>query len=467
MSNNFDVIIVGAGPGGYVAAIRGAQLGLKIAIIDKAEVGGVCLNWGCIPSKNLIHQAEVFSSLTEMEGVGVKVDRRAFNYASVQEKSRAVVSTLTNGVKGLLKKNKITLIQGKATLCKKDTVSVEHEGTTSEYNAKNIMLATGSRPTQVAGFEFDEKQILSSTGILSLTTLPKSLVILGAGAIGCEFAYVMNAFGVKVTLIEAQSHILPSEDGEVCALLHKDFLHQGIDIKLETRAIKTEKNDDSVNVTIQKADGTQEAIKAEKVLAVFGRKPNTESLGLDKVGVKLDARGFIEVYDYCQTNVAGVYAIGDITPSPALAHVASWEGELAIEHMAGMTRPEPKIDHDKVPSAIYCEPQVAGFGLREEDAEKQKLKINKSVFKYAGAGKTIAIGKTNGIVKILTDQSSGEILGAHIVGHNATELIHQLLQAKSAELLAEDLMEVVFAHPTISEAILEATRGLKNQAIHA
>lgn len=467
MSKNFDVIIVGAGPGGYVAAIRGAQLGLNIAIIDKAEVGGVCLNWGCIPSKNLIHQAEVFSSLTEMEDLGVKVDRSTFNYASAQGKSRNVVSTLTNGVKGLLKKNKVTLIQGKATLIKSNTISIDSDGTATQYSAKNIMLATGSTPIEVPGFEFDESQILSSTGILSLTSLPKSLVILGAGAIGCEFAYVMNAFGVEVTLIEAQSHILPSEDAEVCALLHKDFIQQGIDIKLETRAIKTAKHTNSVDITIEKADGSQEILTSEKVLAVFGRKPNTQGLGLENVGVKVNARGLIEVHDYCQSNIKGIYAIGDITPSPALAHVASWEGELAVEHMAGMTRHETQIDINKVPSAIYCEPQVAGFGLREKDVDEQKRKVTKSVFKYAGAGKTIAIGKSNGIVKILTDKTTGEILGAHIVGHNATELIHQLLQAKSAELLAEDLMEVVFAHPTVSEVILEAARGLKNQAIHA
>lgn len=463
MSTTYDVIVIGAGPGGYVAAIRAAQLGLKAAVIERDQPGGVCLNWGCIPSKNLIHQAEVFHSMKEMEAVGVDIDRSSLDYARVQANSRQVVKTLTSGVSGLLKKNKVELIMGTACITGKGEVTVDGK---DKLSGKHILVATGSRPMQVPGFECDEQQVLTSTGILAMTALPASILILGAGAIGCEFAYVMNSFGVKVTLVEALDHILPTEDFETCAVLEKCLVRDGIDVRAKTRALELNQSDKTVSVTLQNSQGETTKVEAEKVLVVFGRVPNTEGLGLQEMGVKLDERGYVTIGDYCQTHAAGIYAIGDITRTPALAHVASKEGEIAVEHVAGH-HPDKTVDPNSVPSAIYCEPQVAGFGLREDTAKAEGIAVKKSVFNYPGAGKTIAVGKPDGLVKVLCDPKTDEILGAHIVGHNATELLHELLLAHTSELLPEDIANTIHAHPTISEAIMEAMRGINGKPIHA
>lgn len=463
MKDSYDLIIIGAGPGGYCAGIRAAQLGLKAAVVEKDQPGGVCLNWGCIPSKNLIHQADVLQSMTAMETVGVAIDRSGLDYAAVQANSRKVVKTLTNGVSSLLKKNKVDYLKGTARITGKGEVTIDGK---DKLSARHILVATGSRPMQVPGFECDEQQVLSSSGILAMTTLPQSIVILGAGAIGCEFAYVMNSFGVKVTLVEAMDHILPTEDFETCAVLASCLARDGIDLRQKTRALGLKKSATSVAVSLQDGDGNTEKVVADRVLVVFGRVPNTEGLGLEEVGVKLDDRGYVSIGDYCQTSAAGIYAIGDITRTPALAHVASKEGEMAVESMAGH-QPDKAVNPDSVPSAIYCEPQVAGFGLREDHAIAEGIEVKKSVFHYPGAGKTIAIGKPEGLVKVLCDPVTDELLGAHIVGHNATELIHELLLAQTSELLPEDITNTIHAHPTISEAIMETMRGVNGKPIHA
>ena len=458
-----DLVVIGAGPGGYVAAIRAAQLGLKTVVIEKDAPGGVCLNWGCIPSKNLIHQAEVFQDLAVMESVGVTVDRSTLDYAAVQAASRDVVKTLTSGVAGLLKHNKVAYIKGAAKITGKGEVTVDGG---EKMLTRNILVATGSRPMSVPGFEFDEQQVLSSSGILGMTELPDSLLILGAGAIGCEFAYVMNSFGVRVTLVEALEHILPTEDFETCAVLDGELRRAGIEVRVGTRADKLIRGEEGVTATLLAADGSSEAVVASKALVVFGRVPNTADIGLREMGVKVDQRGYVQVGDYCQTSAAGIYAIGDITNTPALAHVASAEGTMAVEHMAGLVPHRKSVDPDIVPSAIYCEPQVAGFGLREDRAQAEGRALKKSVFNYHGAGKTIAVGKPVGLVKVLCDPDTDELLGAHIVGHNATELLHELLLARSAELLPEDIDSMIHAHPTISEAVMEAMRGVNGKPIH-
>ncbi len=464
--SDLDLIIIGAGPGGYCAAVRAAQLGLKVVVVEKDKPGGVCLNWGCIPSKNLIHQAEVYHSMHEMEAVGVSVDRSGLDYKQVQANSRDAVKTLTGGVTGLLKKNKVAYHLGSAKVTGQGQVTVTGVDGEQKLNAKNILVATGSRPMNIPGFEFDEEVVLSSTGILAMTKLPKSIVILGAGAIGCEFAYVMNSFGVDVTLVELAEHILPTEDFETTAILHKSLERDGISILTKTRATGLSKTAKSVAVTVVGGDSKQQTLNADKALVVFGRVPNTEGLGLTEMGVKLDDRGYVGTGDYCQTGAAGIYAIGDITRSPALAHVASKEGEMAVEYIAGHTPSIKIVNPDNVPSAIYCEPQVAGFGLREDTAKADGIKVKKSVFNYAGASKTIAVGKSTGIVKVLCDVKTDELLGAHIVGHNATELLHELLLVKHCELLPEDVESMIHAHPTISEAIMEAMRGINGRAIH-
>lgn len=467
MNTNYDIVIIGGGPGGYVAAIRAAQLGLSVGIVEKAELGGVCLNWGCIPSKSLIHHANEFLALKDMEAVGVGIDRSGFRYAAVQSKSREAAKALAAGVAGLLKKNKLSVFKATASISAVGRVALqggEFDG--KILSAKNIIVATGSRPMAVPGFEFDEQSVVSSSGLLAMTELPKSMTILGAGAIGCEFAYVMNAFGVRVTLVEMAQHILPSEDHEPAQVLEGSFRRSGIDVRTASRASSLKKTVAGVAVVVS-ANGKSETIVSDKVLAAFGRVPNTRDLGLEKLGVKIDDRGYVVTGDYGETSVKSIYAIGDITRSPQLAHVASKEGEIAVEHISGHSPHEPRVDPELVPSAVYCEPQLAGFGLREAYAVKEGIKFKKSVFPYRGAGKSVAIGRTEGLVKVLADPQTGELLGAHIVGADATELIHELLLAKHGELLAEDVQSMIHAHPTLSEAVMEAARGLDGRPIHA
>jgi len=465
MAKSCDLAILGGGPGGYVAAIRAAQLGISSCLVEMAVPGGVCLNWGCIPSKSLIHQASQFRALAEMEAVGVAVDRKGLDYRRVQSKSREAAETLARGVAALLKKNKVDVVTARGVLAGPGRIALSGgEAGGSTVEAKNIIIATGSRPLRVPGFAIDEKVVLSSTGALALTVLPKSMAILGAGAIGCEFAFVMNAFGVRVTLVEMAPHILPTEDHEVAAVLEASLRRSGIDVRTNTRALGFRESGAEATVDIETA-GKPESIRAEKILAAFGRTPNTDGIGLDIVGLAVDKTGRIITDAHSRTTVPGIYAVGDVTTTPALAHVASKEGEIAVEHIAG--RPIGSgIDPDLIPSAVYCEPQVAGFGLREDRAKREGVPYTASVFPYRGAGKSVAIGKTTGLVKILAAPDTGEILGAHIVGHDATELIHELLLAKAAELTTEDVAGMMHAHPTLAEAVMEAARGVDGRPIH-
>jgi dihydrolipoamide dehydrogenase len=466
MEKSYDVAIIGGGPGGYVAAIRAAQLGLSAVVVEQDSLGGVCLNWGCIPSKSLIHHATEFRALKDMEALGVRIDRSGFDYAAVHARSRQAAEALAAGVGGLLRKNKVEVVKAVATLTGPRSISLrKSDGTSGTLTARHLIVATGSRPMAVPGFVLDERDVLSSSGMLATTQLPKSLAILGAGAIGCEFAYVMNAFGVHVTLVEMAEHILPAEDHEVAKVLDGSLRQSGIDIRTRTRAVSWQKSASGQSVRVE-CDGKSEDIEADKLLAAFGRTPNTRELGLEAAGVKLDARGYVVTGDYGQTSVEGIFAIGDVVASPALAHVASKEGELAVEFIAGHAPAARRVAEDLVPSAIYCEPQVAGFGLREDAAGAKGVRFKKSVFPFRASGKAIAAGKTDGLVKILSDPDSGELLGAHIAGSNATELIHELVLARSSELLAEDLAQAIHAHPTLAEAVMEAAKGIGGKPIH-
>ena len=457
----YDLIIIGAGPGGYTAAIRACQLGLKVCLVERDKPGGVCLNWGCIPTKNMIHQAEIFQSRSELEEMGVAVDVDNFDFSAVVKKSRGAADRLVKGVEYLLKKNKVEVIKGTAKIITKNSIALE-DGT--RIDAKNIMIATGSRSLQVPGFETDEKQILSSTGILAQKKLPQSIIILGGGAIGCEFAFIMNAFGVKVHLVEMMEHILPSEDEETVAVLARSFKKKKITVMTGTRALSLHKSDEKVQVNLQVPGGGQKQIEAEQVLCVFGRTPNTEDFGLESIGLKTE-KGYIPVGDYGQTSVAGVFAIGDVVATPLLAHVASKEAENAVEYMAGR-QTEACIDETAVPSAIYCQPQLASFGLRESQAKERNIPYGKATFPYQAIGKAVATGKGEGLIKVLYDPDTEEILGGHIVGSNATELIHQLLLAKTNELIPEDIAKMIHAHPTLSEGIMEGMREVNGHAIH-
>jgi dihydrolipoamide dehydrogenase len=464
---NYDLIVIGAGPGGYVAAVRASQLGLKVAVVEKDKLGGVCGNWGCIPSKALINQAEYYHAIPALENLGVKVDASGLDYAKVYQKSRDAAERSGKGVQFLMKKNKVEVVSGNAVLSGPNEVTVDGG---KKLTAQFLLVATGSRPRQIPGFEFDETTVLSSTGILSLQKLPKSLLILGSGAIGMEFAFVMRTFGVEVTVIEMLPRILPVEDPDTAAVVEKAFVKSGVKFLVGTKALSLKKNAKGVEVAVERADKKQETLSAEKILVAVGRVPNTENLGLEKLGVQLD-RGFILTKDYYQTAVPSVFAIGDVVPSPLLAHVASKEGEIAVEFMASQLGKAPaphekKLDGSLIPGATYCEPQIASFGLAEDKAKEKNVAYKAYSFPFSGNGKANAIERPEGLVKVLFDPKTHEILGGHVVGHNATEVLHELLLAKKAELLPEDIATMVHAHPTISEAVMEAGRGVEGWAIH-
>jgi dihydrolipoamide dehydrogenase len=457
---DYDLVVLGAGPGGYVAAIRATQLGLKAAVIEKDKPGGVCLNIGCIPSKALIHQAELMRCGKELEEIGVKVDASGLDYGKVFALSRKAADTLSRGVGYLLKKNKIELISGEGVITSAHEIEVKGHG---KVSGKNLLIATGSRPRPIPGFEFDEKTVLSSTGALMLEKLPKRILVLGGGAIGVEFAHIMNAFGVEVHLVEMLAHLLPLEDEEAVEVLVRSFKKRGIKIYTSTKATGYAKSGKAVKVNLEGKDGKQD-LEVDQILLVVGRVPNTDGIGLERLGIKPE-KGFIPVGNYYQTSAAGIYAIGDVVNSPMLAHVASKEGEIVAEHLAGHQTP-PRLGPNAIPGAVYCEPQLASFGYTEEAAKEAGRAFEKAVFPYRGAGKSVAIGRTEGILKLLVDKETREILGAHVVGAEATELIHEILLAKTAELLPEDLAVMIHAHPTLSEGVMEMARMAEGWAIH-
>ena len=459
MDEKFDLIVIGAGPGGYVAAIRASQLGMKTAIIEKGNVGGVCLNIGCIPSKNLIESAGRFAGLKQLEGFGVTADVSNFDYSLVNAQSRKVADTLSKGVMYLLDKNKVTLIHDTAKISGPNTVETLQNGT---VEAKNILIATGSRPRVIPGLEFDGDTVLSSDDILMSAGLPKSLLIIGGGAIGCEFAYIMRSFGVEVTLVEMLPQLLPYEDEEVAKALALSFKKKGIAIHLSSKATIIEKAAGAVTVEVESDKGVKKSYTVEKVLAVVGRVPNTENIGLESIGVQTE-RGFIPVREHYQTAVPTVYAIGDVVKTPMLAHVASKEGELATEHMAGM---DTHADIARLtPNCVYCEPQVAGFGLTQKQAQEADAGIKVMSFPFRAIGKAVATNKSEGFVKIIAS-GEGAILGAHVIGADATELIHELALAAAQGVNVKDIADVVHAHPTMSEAVMEAARGFDGRTIH-
>jgi dihydrolipoamide dehydrogenase len=458
-SYDFDLLVLGAGPGGYVAAIRASQLGLKAAVIEKEKPGGVCLNIGCIPSKALLHEAEVVRAAEELKQLGAAVDLTGLDYVKAFVKSRQAADTLSKGVSFLLKKNKVELVAGEGLIKGPHEIAVKGG---KALTGKNLLVATGSRPRPLPGFDFDEKLVLSSNGALMLEKLPRRVCILGGGAIGVEFAHIMNAFGVEVHLVEMLEQLLPLEDAEAVQVLARSFKKRGIEIYTGTKASGYSRAGSSLKVSLEGREGGK-AVEVDQILLVVGRMPNTEGIGLESLPIETE-RGFIPVGDYYQTSVAGVYAIGDVVPTPMLAHVASKEGEIAVEHMAGRAA-HPRLDPLGIPGAVYCEPQLASFGYTEKRAREQGIAFDKAVCPYRAAGKSVAIGRSEGLVKILTDKESREIIGAHIVGAEATELIHELLLARSAELLPEDVAAMMHAHPTLSEAVMEAARVAEGWAI--
>jgi dihydrolipoamide dehydrogenase len=461
-AQRFDVVVVGTGPGGYVAAIRCAQLGLSVAAIEDDRPGGVCLNWGCIPTKALLRNAEIVGLFQRAEEFGVTVDKWTADYAQAVQRSRRVADRMAKGVEFLFRKNKITLVPGTGTLKARNVVEVKGKDGAQTLEAKAIILATGSEPRSLPGVTIDEKQVISSNGAVRIETVPASLIVIGAGAVGMEFADVYGAYGVPVTVLEALPRVLPIEDEEVSALLARVFSRRGMTIRTGVRVQKVSPGKAGLAVEIE-AEGKAERLEAEQVLMAVGRASRTKGLGLEALGVASE-RGLVTVGPTMETSVKGIFAVGDMTGRQMLAHKAMAEGVVAAEAIAGRS-PRP-VDYDNVPSCTYCRPQVASIGLSEAKARTNGREIAVGRFPFTANGKAVALGETEGFLKVVADKRTGEILGVHIVGSEATEMIHEFAVGRTLEATLEEIVHTIHAHPTLSEAALEATLAALGQAIH-
>lgn len=475
---SYDVVVIGGGPGGYVAAIRAAQLGQKVALVEREFLGGVCLNIGCIPTKSLLRNAELANILTsESKDFGFSFENLTLDYSVAQKRSRQVSDRLVKGVGFLMRKNKVDVYQGTATLKSAKQIEVKATADAPAVNgqkydgpidAKNIIVATGHHPRSLPGMAPDGKRIITYREALFLTTAPKRIVVVGAGAIGMEFAYVFRAYGAEVTVIEMLPHVLPLEDEETAAEVAKAFKKQGIKALVNSRTEAVETTDTGVRVRV-KDQGTnaEQTVEADMVLIAVGVAPNTEGLGLEAAGVQTDKRGFIIVDEQLRTNVPGVYAVGDVTGKLLLAHVGSAQGIVAAETIAGHeTRPLRDVDYAFMPRCTYCKPQVASLGYTEAQAREKGYEIKIGKFPFVANGKALGLNEKEGFVKIISDAKYGEILGAHMVGPEVTELLPELVLARTWELTTEEIARSVHAHPTISEALMEAAHAVEGQAIH-
>jgi dihydrolipoamide dehydrogenase len=463
-SERYDVVVIGAGPGGYVAAIRGAQLGMKVAIVEEDRPGGVCLNWGCIPTKALLTGAELVENLTRHgETFGVTAAGVTLDYGRAIDHSRKTSDRLCKGVTGLLEKNQITLVPGRGRLAGPTSVAV-HGPSEQLLETEHVLLATGSSEFVPPGLEVDGKRVLTSREALESKEIPERLVVIGAGAVGVEFAYVYAMYGSQVTVLEMADQVIPGSDPDVAAALGREFRRKGIEVRLATRFEALEAAGAGVVVSTSKG-GASDEIACDQVLAAIGRRPLSADLGLEEAGVALDAKGFVTVDAALRTNLPSVLAIGDLAGPPLLAHKASEEGIAAIETLAGVRR--PALDHARIPGCIYCQPQVAWIGLTEPEArERYGDGLRVGTFPFTASGKAIAAAHTAGFVKILAEPHWGQIVGAHVVGAGATELIAEIGLAMALEAGTQDIGATCHAHPTLSEAILEAALAAEGRAIH-
>ncbi len=459
----FDLIIVGGGPGGYVAAIRGAQLGLKTALVEREHLGGICLNWGCIPTKALLRSAEVFRYMKEAKSYGLSAGDFGFDLDKVIKRSRRVSTKLQKGVGFLLKKNNVTVIDGTGKIEGPGRLSVEKDGKTTSISGKHIIIATGGRPLQLKGLEADGKLVWTYKEAMTPDSFPKCLLVVGAGAIGLEFASFYNELGAEVTVVEALPQVLPAGDQEISGILQKDLGKQGIEIRTSTFLKGMERGADSVTATIE-CDGKAETITVDRVLLAMGVVGNVEGLGLEKTGVRVE-KNTIKVNEWLETDEPGIYAIGDVVGTPCLAHKASHEGVICVEKIAGLENVHP-LDRDKIPYCTYAHPQVANIGLTEEQARARGGNIKVGSFPFAANGKAIALGETGGLVKTIFDADSGELLGAHMIGAEVTEMIQGYGIAMNLETTEEELMQTIFAHPTLSEMMHESVLDAYEKAIH-
>ncbi|TZF83842.1 dihydrolipoyl dehydrogenase [Pedobacter sp. BS3] len=460
---DYDVIVIGSGPGGYVAAIRASQLGLKTAIVERESLGGICLNWGCIPTKALLKSAQVFEYINHAQEYGINVQQGQVDFNAVIKRSRGVAEGMSKGIQFLMKKNKIDVIMGTARIKKGGKTEVKlADGSTKEYTAKHTILATGGRSRELPNLKQDGKKVIGYRQAMNLPEQPKSMVVVGSGAIGIEFAYFYNAIGTKVTVVEYLDNIVPLEDEEISKALAKSLKKAGIDIMTGSNVESVDTSGNGCKVQVKTASGTQ-TLEADIVLSAVGVTPNLENIGLEEVGVKVE-KGKVVVDDFYKTNVEGVYAIGDIVKGQALAHVASAEGITCVEKIAGH-HPEP-INYNNIPGCTYCSPEIASVGYTEKAAREAGYEIKVGKFPFSASGKASAAGAKDGFVKVIFDAKYGEFLGAHLIGANVTEMIAEVVVARKLETTGIEIIKSVHPHPTMSEAIMEATADAYGEVIH-
>ena len=463
MAEKYDLVVIGSGPGGYVGAIRAAQLGMKIAIVERDRLGGVCLNWGCIPTKALLRNAEIIALLRRGEEFGFSFENLRVDFSVAVKRSEQAARKLSKGVEYLMKKNKVTVVAGEGKLAGNGQVRVAKDGKVTELHAARILLATGSRPREIPGVPIDGKRIITSTEALSLAQVPRSLLIIGAGAVGVEFADVYHAYGAEVILIEMLPRLLPIEDAEISNFLEKVFAKRGITIRTGTKVEAVTVKGEQVRLRLSK-EGRTEEITGDVGLVAIGRIPNIEALGIEGLGVRVGRGSFIEVGDRFETSVPGIYAIGDVIGGPLLAHKAMAEAIVAVEAMAGQNG--RRIDPSKIPNCTYCSPQVASVGLTEEQAKEKGRQVKVGRFSFQASGKAVALGDTEGFVKVVADAEYGEILGLHIIGPEATEMIAEATMARTLEASLDEVHHSIHAHPTLSETVAEACLAALGRPIH-
>ncbi|MDF1676662.1 MAG: dihydrolipoyl dehydrogenase [Vicingaceae bacterium] len=460
---SYDLIVVGSGPGGYVAAIRASQLGMKTAIIEKAELGGICLNWGCIPTKALLKSASVFEYINHASDFGINIKGADADFPAIIKRSREVANGMSNGIQFLMKKNKIDVIKGTAKLKpgKKIDVTGDDKKVT-EYGATNIIIATGARSRELPNLPQDDKKIIGYREAMSLPKLPKKMVVVGSGAIGSEFAYFYNAMGVDVTIVEFLPNIVPLEDEDVSKQLERSFKKAGLKVMTSSSVESVDTKGTGCKVTVKTKKG-EEIIDCDIVLSAVGIKSNIENIGLEEVGIVTDKDKII-VNDYYQTNIPGYFAIGDVVPGPALAHVASAEGIICVEKIKGM-HVEP-LDYGNIPGCTYCSPEVASVGMTEKAAKEAGYEVKVGKFPFSASGKASAAGHKDGFVKLIFDAKYGELLGGHMIGYNVTEMVAELVAVRKLETTGHELIKTVHPHPTMSEAVMEAAAAAYDEVIH-